>query len=471
MPAILAATGCETFPLQGHLDGHRTKLADPQQENLKILADRADPDALKGMGAVFCCPPQPLRISCFARTCQIVNQREDPTMKTLSALALLCPLTLAALPAAAQVEIEWVTVGNAGNAPDTIVMYDGTTGYGSVGYEYRISSYEVTNAQYAAFLNAVATSDPTNLYNTNMGLDPRGGITRSGSDGSYTYSVKPNMGNKPVTFVNWYDAARMSNWMTNGQGTGSTESGVYSFDGVDSISGIARDLSNPDQVFIPTEDEWYKAAFHQPASQGGDTDDYWMWATRSNNLPTIASATSTGDVSNPGQTVANYQIGAVWNGQNGNLTTIGSAGSTSYYGAFDMNGNAWEWNETLIDSARRSIRGGSWNSNGINGLASPTRSSAPPSISSADTGFRLASPVPAPCVGDIADDLGTLGNRDGQVSFGDFLSLLGLIGPCPGGTPGCVGDIADDFGTIGNEDAQVSFGDFLALLGLIGPCP
>ena len=75
----------------------------------------------------------------------------------------------------------------------------------------------------------------------------------------------------------------------------------------------------------------------------------------------------------------------------------------------------------------------------------------------------------AECVGDIADDFGTLG-ADGEVSFGDFLALLGLIGPCDGGTPGCTGDIADDFGTIG-ADAQVSFGDFLALLGLIGPCP
>ncbi len=74
-----------------------------------------------------------------------------------------------------------------------------------------------------------------------------------------------------------------------------------------------------------------------------------------------------------------------------------------------------------------------------------------------------------PCVGDIADDFGTLG-ADGMVSFGDFLALLGLIGSCPGDTPGCVGDIADDFGTPGG-DGMVSFGDFLALLGLIGPCP
>ncbi len=77
--------------------------------------------------------------------------------------------------------------------------------------------------------------------------------------------------------------------------------------------------------------------------------------------------------------------------------------------------------------------------------------------------------VPPACTGDIADDFGSLGS-DGMVSFGDFLALLGLIGPCPGGTPGCTGDIADDFGSLGS-DGMVSFGDFLALLGLIGPCP
>ncbi len=78
--------------------------------------------------------------------------------------------------------------------------------------------------------------------------------------------------------------------------------------------------------------------------------------------------------------------------------------------------------------------------------------------------------APEACAGDIADDFGTLG-ADGMISFGDFLALLGLIGPCPGGTPGCTGDIADDFGTLNGGDGMVSFGDFLALLGLIGPCP
>ncbi len=81
------------------------------------------------------------------------------------------------------------------------------------------------------------------------------------------------------------------------------------------------------------------------------------------------------------------------------------------------------------------------------------------------------------CPGDIADDFGTLppqGGPDGQVGFGDFLALLGLVGPCPGGVPGCIGDFADDFGTLppqGGPDGQVGFGDFLALLGLVGLCP
>ena len=34
------------------------------------------------------------------------------------------------------------------------------------------------------------------------------------------------------------------------------------------------------------------------------------------------------------------------------------------------------------------------------------------------------------CTGDIADEFGSLGG-DGQVSFGDFLAMLGRIGPCP----------------------------------------
>ncbi len=228
-----------------------------------------------------------------------------------------------------------------------------------------------------------------------MGSDPRGGITRSGSDGSYTYSVKANMGDKPVNFVSWHDATRMANWMTNGQGSGGTEFGFYTLTGPTSISAITRDLSNPNQVFIPTEDEWYKAAYHQPASQGGPGSGYWLYATQSNSAPTIATATSTGDVANPGPNVVNYLLGANWNELNGNVTTVGSAGSTSFYGAFDMNGNVWEWNETLILSSRRGQRGGAFDLNEVS-LRSWNRFISVPVDENSSLGFRLASPVPGP---------------------------------------------------------------------------
>ena len=76
---------------------------------------------------------------------------------------------------------------------------------------------------------------------------------------------------------------------------------------------------------------------------------------------------------------------------------------------------------------------------------------------------------PATCPGDIADDFGFEG-ADGQVTFGDFLFALTVLGPCPGGTPGCAFDLADDFGFEGG-DGQVSFGDFLFALTVLGPCP
>ena len=313
-------------------------------------------------------------------------------MNKVHTLTAAAASLFAATAATASITIDWSAVGNPGNAADP------STGFGAVGYEYRIGTYEVTNSQYAAFLNSVASSDPFGLYNTNMGTNPRGGIIRSGADGSYTYAVKTNMADKPVNYVSWFDAARMSNWMTNGQGlnggSGDTESGVYTFTGAFSIGAITRNLNNPNQVFIPTNDEWYKAAYHQPFAQGGDADDYWLYATQSNDVPTIASATANGDVANPCQDVVNYGLGADWNGQNGNTTTAGSAGSTSFYGAFDMNGNVWEWNETGM-GVSRGLSGGGFFSDETLLRASPLVVIDATNETSFD-GFRLASPIPAP---------------------------------------------------------------------------
>src|SRR3954465_230694 len=93
--------------------------------------------------------------------------------------------------------VQWLSVGDLDNPP-------GPFGSGSVSYKYRIAKDEVTNAQYAQFLNDRATiADPLHLYSTSMGTDLRGGITRSGAgkvSDPYVYAVKPNMAEKPVIY-------------------------------------------------------------------------------------------------------------------------------------------------------------------------------------------------------------------------------------------------------------------------------
>ncbi len=137
------------------------------------------------------------------------------------------------------VTIDYVLVGNPNNeSDDEVMVQDGTTGYGSVDYTYNIGKYEVTNAQYAEFLNAVATvGDPNGLYNSDMnsGWYDIGGILQSGSgtEGNpWTYSTRTNRSNRPVNYVSWYDSLRFTNWLHNGQPTGvqdtsTTEDGAY----------------------------------------------------------------------------------------------------------------------------------------------------------------------------------------------------------------------------------------------------
>lgn len=294
------------------------------------------------------------------------------------------------IPAAcAEVQFEWANVGNPGNAPDT-------TGFGAVDYAYRISKHEVTNAQYAEFLNAVAARDTHRLYNSNMGSTGYGGISQSCSR-TCTYSVRPNMGDKPVSFVSFWDAARFVNWMHNGQPTGrqtkrTTEDGAYTLGG--SNESVIRNADAT--VFLPSEDEWYKAAYHK---SDGVTGNYFDYPTSSDVEPSRAAANAVGDVSNPGINVANLAGGAQWNGLFLTVTTVGSATSTSPYGTFDQAGNVREWNEEVFGILRgaRGIRGGGFASNLEQSSSTAVRRhSLARSEDIADLGFRVAS-IPEPC--------------------------------------------------------------------------
>lgn len=308
-------------------------------------------------------------------------------MKRLLATLTLLLTSVAHLQA---VTIPTVPIGNPGNANDP------QTGnlYGGVSYDYRIGATEVTNAQYAEFLNAKAASDPLALYSSFMGSSTRGGITRSGVDGSFIYNLRSNMGDKPVNFVSGNDAFRFANWLHNGQGAGDTESGAYTILGGTPIPSNALSITrNAGAIwFVPSEDEWYKAAYHQPASQGGDVDGYWQFPTASNQMPINAMANSSGDISNPGKNVINYQNGADWNGQNGNVTTVGSAGplSRSFYGTSDQGGNVYERVE------EGEVRGGSWNSSGgIRSFETLGGDATGNGLEHVELGFRVAT-VPEP---------------------------------------------------------------------------
>ncbi len=275
------------------------------------------------------------------------------SIATLVAVALLATTAQA-------VNIDYVPVGDAGNVGDDEVMVtDSTTGYGSVDYAYNIGKYEVTVGQYTEFLNAVADTDTYELYSPAMSYHDFGcKIERSGSSGNYTYSVAADRENRPVNYVSWGDAARFTNWLHNGQPSGAqdnstTEDGAYYLNGAINPGSLMDITRESDATwFIPTEDEWYKAAYYD-----GDNSVYYDYPTGTNTIPS-------NDLVNPDPgNNANfndpdgYTIGSPYY-----WTEVGEfENSASPYGTFDQGGNVWEWTETVIvDTTMRQIRGGDW---------------------------------------------------------------------------------------------------------------
>jgi formylglycine-generating enzyme required for sulfatase activity len=195
------------------------------------------------------------------------------------------------------------------------------------------------------------------------------GITQSGSAGNYTYSVTTALANRPVVYVSWFDAARMANWMVNGQGNGSTETGAYTLNGA--TSGVSFTKNAGAQVYIPTENEWYKAAYYNAANTS-----YSLYPNGQNTITTAD---------------ANYDNSV------GSTTNVGTYSSDpSSYGTFDQGGNVWEWNDAVTSFAlsRRGLRGSSFDSTGSN-LRASSRDGTGPTFEDNDLGFRVAS-VPEP---------------------------------------------------------------------------
>ena len=257
--------------------------------------------------------------------------------------------------------MDFVTIGNPGNAADTTGSPNPA---GSVAYTYNIGKYEVS----------------------------RDMITKANAAGSLGInlqdmsSYEANGVNRPATGISWNGAARFVNYLNTSQGyqaaynfTTSGGNDNISLWGAGQYSGSNQFRHKDAYYFLPSMDEWYKAAYGSPSGT------WYNYATGSDSAPSaVASGTS----------------GAVYNGQ-GAPADITNAGGLSPYGTMAQNGNVWEWNESAFDgsnnsaSENRELRGGSWNL-GSNFLDASTRLSlVPTTYENPSIGLRVAS-VPEP---------------------------------------------------------------------------
>lgn len=296
--------------------------------------------------------------------------------------------------AAPLVSVETVAIGDAGNVAASI---NGES-VGGVSVAFRMAKYEVTLAEYAAFLNAVATrGDGANslvvesLYDSRMLSDGNiAGISRNGSGTAsvpYAYFVVGD-GKKPVSYITWFNAARFANWLHNGAtASADTETGAYSLNGA--LSGVFT--KNPNALWwIPTQDEWFKAAYYKG---GGTSAGYWIFPTQSDAFPQNNASTESNQANFQRLGLFSVTQSSTLDGSQNYLTAVGTfVNSPSAYGTFDQGGNVEEWTDSAVSTefgVARITRGGAWNSGGLNNDVG-TIPTALPTDRSSKVGFRLA---------------------------------------------------------------------------------
>jgi len=269
--------------------------------------------------------------------CYLLGLRFDLMKRFALFLALpclLCPATLSADSfGSGAFTMDFVDIGNTGNADDIH-----GSGYGGVDYSYRMGVNEVSQGMITAYNNAGDGGPDIDFYD----------LISFGGNGV----------NKPATGVSWNEAARFVNWLNTSSGysaaynfsTGGANDNIALWTGADAGFDVNNPFRNSKaHYFLPSEDEWYKAAYYDPNANGG-TGGYWDYATGSDSAPTA---------------VAGGASGAVYNGQVG-PADITNAGGLSAYGTMAQNGNVWEWSESGStppnddEVESRVLRGGAW---------------------------------------------------------------------------------------------------------------
>jgi len=236
----------------------------------------------------------------------------------------------------------FVTIGNAGNANDT-------SGYGGVSYSYKISDHEVTIAEFTA--SGAGDGDE--------------GYWNETANGRTVGTAAP------ASYVSLYEARQYCNYLT----TGDVDSGYYGAGGnnMSALSHLAYATANGATYFVPTEDEWYKAAYYT----GSGYSDYANGDDVADGAPTEGG----------GSTGWNYNFV----NSSPNYTRDVTLGTDEQNGTVNMMGNVWEWME---DSAGV-LRGGSFD-NSESFLRSSPRFDFDPSNEYDSVGFRPVEVVPEP---------------------------------------------------------------------------
>lgn len=287
---------------------------------------------------------------------------------------------------------EWSLVDAPGNSADP------STGHGAVPYQFVIGTYEVTNAEYVDFLNAVAATDLTGphayfhpamqSYELDETTIILGGIIRTGTNGSYTYDLRDSaFADKPAAFISFWRAARYANWLHNGRPVGArsfstTEGGAY-FLASSAVESRAAARDPWARVFVPSEDEWYKAAYYDPVQAL-----YFDYPTG-----TDAQVQCLHPNSDDGN-AANCNHATDPNRLLGTSTQVGSYDqSGSPQNTYDQAGNMTEWTDSS-DTAPDGwpgyvLRGGAWGGTS-QANSSSHRNPAAPNAANLGSGFRVA---------------------------------------------------------------------------------
>jgi sulfatase modifying factor 1 len=272
--------------------------------------------------------------------------------------------------------IDFVTVGAVGNAPlPGTPSFGSNVGRGRVDYEYRIGRTEITTAQWAEFYNAAFDRPSTDRIPFVAAPDVWGAATTiPTTPGGQRWRVPAGNEMRAVGGITWRTAAVYCNWLHNGKGTDRAAflSGAYdvsTFGNFSSGGGFVDQLTRSPgaRYWIPSVDEWMKAAHYDPAKQNADgsVGGWWRYVhSRDDRAPIYGPA---GQLRNGVPTEAN----AAWSdftfpGFNTFNVPLAAYAMTSPWGLLDTSGGTAEWTEEVAQIAgepvprERYAEGGYW---------------------------------------------------------------------------------------------------------------